>query len=66
MEEMAKRIKEVGVTTTVLTSDFGQPENPFPVEGLRSYIQQLIQLSFSDQEIHQMVKINPSRLLNLS
>jgi hypothetical protein len=66
MEGMATRIKEVGVTTTVLTSDFGQPENPFPVEGLRNYIQQLIQLGFSDQEIDQMVKINPSGLLNLS
>ena len=66
MEEMAKRIREVGVASSVLTSDFGQPENPFPVEGLRSYVQQLIQLSFSDQEIHQMVRINPSRLLNLS
>jgi hypothetical protein len=66
MEEMAKRIREVGVTTTVLTSDFGQPENPEPVEGLRSYIQQLIQLGFSNQEIDQMVKINPAKLLNLS
>lgn len=66
MEEMAKRIKEVGVASSVLTSDFGQPENPLPVEGLRSYIQQFIQLGFSDQEIDQMVKINPSKLLNLS
>jgi hypothetical protein len=66
MEEMAKRIKEVGVTTTVLTSDFGQPENPFPVEGLRSYIQQLVQLGFSDYEIDQMVRHNPERLLNLA
>jgi hypothetical protein len=66
MEGMAKRIKEVGVTSTVLTSDFGQPENPFPVEGLRNYIQQLFQLGFSGQEIDQMVRINPSRLLNLS
>jgi len=66
MEEMAKRIREVGVASSVLTSDFGQPENPFPVEGLRSYIQQLIQIGFSDQEIDQMVRINPSRLLNLS
>ena len=66
MEEMAKRIREVGVTTTVLTSDFGQPENPFPVEGLRSYIQHLIQLGFSDEEIDHMVRINPQRLLNLS
>jgi hypothetical protein len=66
IEEMAKRIKEVGVASSILTSDFGQPENPFPVEGLRSYIQQFIQLGFSAQEIDQMVRINPSRLLNLS
>jgi hypothetical protein len=66
IEEMAIRIRDVGVASSVLTSDFGQPENPFPVEGLRSYIQQLIQLGFSDQEIDQMVKINPGRLLNLS
>ncbi|MGQ9637751.1 MAG: DUF6282 family protein [Thermodesulfobacteriota bacterium] len=65
MEEMAKRIREVGVTTTILTSDFGQPENPVPVDGLRSYIQQLVQLGFSDREIDQMVKINPAKLLNL-
>jgi hypothetical protein len=65
MEEMAKRIREVGVMTTVFTSDFGQPENPLPVEGLRSYLEQLIHFGFSDQEIDQMVKINPAKLLNL-
>jgi hypothetical protein len=66
MEGMAKRIREIGVAFNILTSDFGQPENPFPVEGLRNYIRQLISLGFSDQEIDQMVRINPSRLLNLS
>jgi hypothetical protein len=66
MEQMAKRIREVGVASSILTSDFGQPENPFPIEGLRSYIQQFIQLGFSAREIDQMVRINPSRLLNLS
>jgi len=66
MEGMAERIREVGVSSSVLTSDFGQPQNPFPVEGLRNYIRQFIQLGFSDQEIDQMVRINPSRLLNLS
>ncbi len=65
MEGMAKRIREVGVDSTILTSDFGQPENPFPVDGLRGYIQQLIGLGFSLQEIDQMVRINPSKLLNL-
>jgi predicted metal-dependent phosphotriesterase family hydrolase len=65
IEEVAKRIREVGVASSVLTSDFGQPENPFPVEGLKIYIQKLIQQGFSDQEIDQMVKINPGRLLSL-
>ena len=66
MEELAERIREVGVTSSILTSDFGQPENPFPVEGLRIYIEKLIQQGFSDQEIDQMVRINPGNLLNLS
>jgi hypothetical protein len=66
MEEMAKRIREVGVRSSILTSDFGQPENPFPVEGLRSYINQLMKSGFSQREIDQMVKINPRNLLNLS
>jgi len=66
LQEIAKRIKEVGIETTVLTSDFGQPENPYPIEGLKSYINQLVSLGFSDQEINQMVRINPARLLNIS
>ena len=65
MEGMAKRIREVGVKSSILTSDFGQPENPFPVDGLKSYIEQLIQLGFSEQEIDQMVRVNPEKLLNL-
>jgi hypothetical protein len=64
MKEMAKRIREVGVTSSILTSDFGQPENPFPVDGLKSYIEQLIQLGLSGQEIDQMVRVNPAKLLN--
>jgi hypothetical protein len=66
MEGVAERIREVGVASSVLTSDFGQPQNPFPVEGLKIYIRQFIQLGFSGQEIDQMVRINPSSLLNLS
>jgi hypothetical protein len=66
IESMAQRIREVGVASSILTSDFGQPENPFPVEGLKIYIERLKQFGLSDQEIDQMVRINPERLLNLS
>lgn len=33
MEQMAKRIREVGVMSSILTTDFGQPENPPPWKG---------------------------------
>jgi hypothetical protein len=62
IESMAQRIREVGVASSILTSDFGQPENPFPVEGLKIYIERLKQFGLSDQEIDQMVRINPKRL----
>lgn len=65
IKEMGERIKKVGVDTTVLTSDLGQPENPFPVVGLKNYIHELTALGFSDQEIDQMIKINPAILLNI-
>jgi hypothetical protein len=65
LEGMAKRVREVGTASSILTSDFGQSENPLPVEGLKIYIQKLIQQGFSDQEIDQMARTNPGTLLSL-
>jgi hypothetical protein len=65
MEEMAQRIRLVGVESTVLTTDFGQPESPLPVEGLRFYLSRLAEFGFSASELDRMARINPARLLGL-
>jgi hypothetical protein len=66
MERMAAMIREVGVASTVLSTDFGQPHNPYPVDGMKAYIQELMRQGFTAQEIDQMVKVNPARLLNIA
>jgi predicted metal-dependent phosphotriesterase family hydrolase len=66
MEEMAQRIRLVGVESTVLTTDLGQPESPYPVDGLRSYLEQLATQGLSARELDTMVRSNPATLLGLS
>ena len=59
-------IREVGVSSTVLSTDFGQPRNPNPLEGMNLYISGLQGYGFSDREIDRMVKVNPAGLLNIA
>jgi len=66
MEGMAAMIRAVGVSSTVLSTDFGQPRNPNPVEGMNLYISGLQGYGFSDREIDRMVKVNPAGLLNIA
>ena len=63
MGEMAAMIREVGVSSTVLSTDFGQPQNPTPVEGMKLYIMELKKCGFTDKEIDRMVKVNPGHLI---
>ncbi len=65
LEEIAAAVRQVGVETTVLATDFGQPDNPPPVEGLRSYIAGMLELGFSQAEIERMTRTNPAWLLGL-
>lgn len=62
---IVKAIREVGVESTVLTTDFGQIGNPPPVEGMRSYLSDLITCDFKLHELRQMAEENPAYLLDL-
>jgi len=42
MAELAARIREVGPASTILATDFGQPRNPPPVEGMEAYVAALV------------------------
>jgi hypothetical protein len=57
-------IAEVGVDTTVLSTDLGQPQTPPPAEGLRLYADRLKSSGFSFEHIRQMMCTNPAHLLS--
>ena len=63
--EYAEIIRNVGAEHCVVTSDMGQIYNPSPVQGLRMFIVNLLQLGISQAEIDIMVKQNPASLLGL-
>lgn len=66
MEKMAVMIRAVGVSSTVLSTDLGQPQSPSPLEGMNLYIRGLKKYGFSDREVDRMVKVNPAWLLNIA
>ncbi len=65
MAALADRIRDVGYTSTVLATDFGQTENPLPVEGMLAYVQGLLDNGFTEAEVRQMSATNASALLDL-
>jgi hypothetical protein len=63
--DVASTIREVGSEHYILASDLGQVHNPTPPEGLRRYINLLLEKGFEPDEIKLMVKDNPESLLGL-
>ncbi len=64
-EALAAMIRRVGEASTILSTDLGQPENPYPVDGLASYIAQLLDAGFTQAAVDCMSRENPARLLGL-
>jgi len=58
-------IKMVGAEHCIMTTDFGQIDNPPAPEGMRAFIRAMVQGGIKEKEIETMVKKNPARLLNL-
>lgn len=65
IDEIGQHIHQVGVESTVLATDLGQPENPSPVEGLATYLVSLAKFGFTEKEISMMANQNPAFLLGL-
>jgi len=63
--EIAAQIRQVGVASTVLATDFGQAANPSPVEGMRAYLAALLAEGFTEHELRRMAGDNPADLLDL-
>ncbi|MGW9414660.1 DUF6282 family protein [Arthrobacter cupressi] len=61
----AKQIREIGLEHFVLGTDYGIRSGPTPLEGQRTLISTLLDLEFTPEEIHLLVKTNAERLLDI-
>ena len=56
------QIREVGVESTIFSTDFGQVPNPTPVEGMRFFIKLMLENGFPEKDIRVMIKENPEKV----
>ena len=62
-KKMAKEVKTLGANHCIVTTDFGQPLNPPPAEGMRMAIAHLRVAGLGIGEIETLVKTNPIQLV---
>jgi len=65
IDRFADAIRTIGPAATILSSDLGQPGNALPAAGFAEFLVAMSKKGFSQQELDQMAKQNPARLLNL-
>jgi hypothetical protein len=62
-ETVFANIREVGPETTILATDLGQSNAPYPDEGLGMFAAKLLDNGFSEAEVQIMVRDNAAQLL---
>ena len=60
---IAQQIHAVGAEHAILSTDLGQKNNPYPVEGLRAFCAMLQEHGVTERELDLMLKTNPRALL---
>ena len=65
-KEIVHAIKEIGSEHCIMSTDFGQITNPPPVEGMRMYMEMMLLLGITEEEIITMTKTNPVTVLGLN
>jgi predicted metal-dependent TIM-barrel fold hydrolase len=63
VEGAAAIIEAVGSRRMILTSDLGQKVNPKPLPGLMNFVKQLLEHGVTEDDIVNMIRINPEKLL---
>ena len=63
--KIVEGIKRVGAEHCVMATDFGQPYNPNPIDGMRQFIKVIQALGICDRDTDFMTRKNPARLLGL-
>jgi hypothetical protein len=62
-EQVYASIRQVGPASTILATDLGQTTAPYPDDGLATFISNLLENGFREQEVRMMVRDNPAQVL---
>ena len=65
IDRMADAIRTIGPESCILSSDLGQMGNALPPDGFGAFLTALRAKGFTEQQVDQMSKQNPARLLGL-
>ena len=63
-QQIADRARGLGVANCIVTTDFGQWQNPPPAEGMRMAIAALLDAGMTTDEVSALVKGNTAQLVN--
>jgi len=63
LEKIKDQIRYVGISSCILSTDFGQVENIPPIEGFSYYLEKMQALGFSEDELRIMIHDNPKKLI---
>jgi stage V sporulation protein SpoVS len=61
-EEVYEQIRYVGPERCILSTDLGQPDGPYPDEGLLTFVTNLLQNGFTAEEVRRMTIENTGHL----
>ncbi|TBL79401.1 DUF6282 family protein [Paenibacillus thalictri] len=62
-DEVYEQIRYVGPANCIISTDLGQPNGPYPDEGLRTFVANLAANGFTVPEIKQMTAVNTAFLV---
>ena len=62
-ERMFENMRTIGPSSTILSTDLGQSNNPFVDEGLAIFVEKLLDADFTEAEIQQMAGRNAAQVL---
>ncbi len=66
IKTVAEHTQELGADNCIMATDFGVYTLPPPVEGFREFIALMLDLGVPEDDIVQMTKLNPEKLLSLN
>ena len=63
--DYADLVRKLGAERMIMSTDLAQCMDPTPAEGMRFFIGTMLQFGCTQEEVEQMAKINPAKLLGL-